>query len=231
MDERIEGPITCLMFSRILINYNLWGTQAPTGKAGQAKDSNCGMALKEKGYKARFTVHCGSVAACSYSSVACRVFIRRLLDLSATVKKLSHHVHLNLGILAWWNELLVEWNRVSLLSALGDQQPSITLTSDFTGSWVCGAYWSFYWFQLAWSATACPVDTNIATKELIPIVIAAALWGQHWSGQVVCSQCDSIAVVSVLNHCTSRDRELMHLLRCLTFFEARSSCRLVAAHI
>ena len=67
------------------------------------------------------------------------------------------------------------------------------------------------------------MGTNIATKELISIVIAVAMWGQHWTGQIVCWRCDNSAVVSVLNHHTSRDSELMHLLRCLTFFEARFS--------
>ena len=163
-----------------------------------------------------------------------RVFVRRLFNLSNTVRKSSHHVHLNRGArsdLAWWHEFLVQWNGISLLSALGEQQPSVTLTSDASGSWGCGAYWGSHWFQLAWSNTACRADSNIATKELIPIVIAAAVWGQHWTGQVVCCRCVNTAVVSALNNRTSRDNELIHLLRCLTFFEAKFSCRLVATHI
>ena len=73
-----------------------------------------------------------------------RVFVKHLFDLSTTVKKPDHHVHLNLGArsdLAWWYEFLVEWNGVSMPSALRDQQPSITLTLDSSGSWGCGAYW------------------------------------------------------------------------------------------
>ena len=118
-----------------------------------------------------------------------------------------------------------------MLSVLGEQQPSITLTSDASGSWGCGAHWGSHLFQLAWGDTVGQLDANIATKELIPIVIAVAMWGRHWTGQVVCCRCDNMAVVSVLNHCTSRDGELIHLLRCLAFFEAKFSCRLVAAHI
>ena len=131
----------------------------------------------------------------------------------------------------WWHEFLAEWNGILMLSALGDQQPSVTLTSDASGSWGCGAYWGSHWFQLAWSDTARLVDTNIAIKEFIPIVIAAAMWGRHWMGQVVCCRWDKVAVVLVLNHHTSRDGELMHLLRCLTFFEAKLSCRLMATQI
>ena len=75
------------------------------------------------------------------------------------------------------------------------------------------------------------MGVNIANKEFIPIVIAAALWGKSWSGRVVCCRCDNEAVVAVLNKRTSRDGDLMHLLRCLIFFEAQFSFKLVATHI
>ena len=100
-----------------------------------------------------------------------------------------------------------------MLSSIGEQKPEVTLTSDVSDSWGCGAYWGTKWFQLAWSSTSCSEDTNIVTKELVPIVIAPAMWGRCWSGQVVCCQCNNSTVVAVLNHHTSRDSDLMHLLR------------------
>ena len=124
--------------------------------------------------------------------------------------------------------LYQDWNGVSLLVALGEQEPTVTLTS---GTWGYGAFWNSWWFQLAWSDTACTGEVNIAVKELIPIVMAAAMWGKAWEGQVVCCRCDNDAVVAVLNKRTSRDQDLMDLLRCLSFFEARFSFRAVASHI
>ena len=150
------------------------------------------------------------------------------------MKKPDHHLRLNEGAwsdLAWWNESLVDWNGVSLLSALGEQEPSIALMSDASGSWGCGEYWGTQWFQLPWSITDCSVNVNITTKELIPIVIAATIWGRAWTGLVVCSHCDNEVVVAVLNRHISKDADLMHLLRCLTFFEAKFSIRMVATHV
>ena len=72
---------------------------------------------------------------------------------------------------------------------------------------------------------------NIATKELIPIIIAAAIWGRAWTGLVVCCRCDNEAVVAVINECTSKDAELMHPLRCLIFFKAKFSTRMIATHV
>jgi len=122
-------------------------------------------------------------------------------------------------------------NTGSLLAVLGEQELTITVMSDASGRWVCGAFWNSHWFQLAWTNTTCTEEVNIATKELIPIVMAAAMWGKAWGGLVVCCRCDNDAVVAVVNRRTSRDQDLMHLLRCLSFFEAAFSFRVVASHI
>ena len=153
-----------------------------------------------------------------------RTFLRRLFDLSVTV--LDHHIRLNAGVRpdpAWWHEFLLQWNGMSLLAALGEISPSVVLTSDASGSWGCGAYWSTKWFQFAWASSCCSPYANIATKELIPVVMAAAMWRRFWTGQVVSCRCDNEAVVSVINSRSSKDPSLMHLLRCLTLFEGKLS--------
>jgi hypothetical protein len=71
----------------------------------------------------------------------------------------------------------------------------------------------------------------IAVKELIPIVMALMLWGQHWSGNVVLIQCDNKAVVDVLNSGFAKDGILMHLLRCVFFISAHFEITTKAAHI
>ena len=75
------------------------------------------------------------------------------------------------------------------------------------------------------------VLTSLPVKELIPIVIAIALWGRNWTGQVVQCRCDNSAVVAVLASRTSKDQDLMHLLRCLALFEAKLSVRVIGAHL
>ena len=222
-EEKLDGPMTCLVFLGILIDTIHGELRLPQEKLDRLRSQIKDWLQKKKCTKQELLSIAGQLQHAATVVLLGRVFVRRLFDLGATVKKPCHHVYLNLGArsdLAWWHDFLVDWNGVSTLSAFWDQPLSVTLTSDASGSWGCGAYWGSHWFQLAWSETACFVDTNIVTKELIPIVIAAATWGQHWTGQVVCCWCDNIAVVSVLNHRTSRDSELMHLLRCLTFFEA-----------
>ena len=56
-------------------------------------------------------------------------------------------------------------------------------------------------------------DTHITAKELLPVVIAAALWGEQWAGQCVRFNSDNMAVVDILHSRTSKDTLVMHLLR------------------
>jgi hypothetical protein len=45
------------------------------------------------------------------------------------------------------------------------------------------------------------------------------------------AKCDNTAAVAVVNSRTSRDGDMMHLLRCLFFIEAKYDFMLVALHI
>ena len=56
---------------------------------------------------------------------------------------------------------------------------------------------------------------SIAYKELFPIVLAVSLWGHQWFAKRVDFCSDNKAVVEVLRSHTSRDSNLMVLLRLL----------------
>ena len=83
--------------------------------------------------------------------------------------------------------------------------------------------------QLAWPPSW--KARNIAAKEMVPILLAAAVWGHEWSGQRVLCRCDNAAVVAVINSGSARDPLLMHLLRCLFFYAAHYEFSVTARHI
>ena len=68
---------------------------------------------------------------------------------------------------------------------------------------------------------------NIATKELFPIVLAAALWGQKWR----VSRFTSGPITRQLASYSARDPPLMHLLRSLFFTEAHFDFEHKMVHI
>ncbi len=51
--------------------------------------------------------------------------------------------------------------------------PDITMFSDASGGWGCGAIWDGHWLQWEWEGTW--MEQQIAIKELVPIVIACAV--------------------------------------------------------
>ena len=71
----------------------------------------------------------------------------------------------------------------------------------------------------------------MTTKEVIPIVIGAAICGRQWTGKVILCQSDNAAVVAVINLGVSRDTEVMHLIRCLVFIAAKCNFIVTATHI
>ena len=82
---------------------------------------------------------------------------------------------------------------------------TVHVVSDASGSFGCGAILGqSYWFQVTWPLLKFSID--IATKELLPIVIAAAIWGKNWHTHPVQLHTDNTAVkrsarVPCTHHC------------------------------
>ena len=118
------------------------------------------------------------------------------------------------------------WNGVSFLP---EAEPSHFIYSDASGIWGCGAFHGNTWFQIQWRESW--TQAHIAVKELVPIVVAIALWGHSLVGRHICCYCDNIAVVFTLNKGSAKDPQLMGLLRALIFFCAVWGISLSAQHI
>ena len=160
-----------------------------------------------------------------------RSFLQRAIALLGMAKQPFNHIRLNKEFqadLLWWKTFATHWNGTALILAPNQPHP-IVVTSDASGTWGCGAWCDQQWFQLKWDSSS--REKQIAVKELIPVVIAAAIWGHQWSGRRVLSNCDNQAVVAVINSRYSKEKDLMQLLRCLFFLEATSQFHLVAVHL
>ena len=220
-----EGPTTCLTFLGIEIDSVASSLRLPEEKLQRLLRELHQWGDKKACTRRELESLVGLLNhACKVVRPG-RTFLRRMIDLltvtgSNTACRPHHHIRLNREFradLAWWQLFLRSWNGVGLL---GDYRlrHGHELTSDASGTWGCGAWYGTSWFQYPWSGRA--QHLSIAVKELFPIVIAAAVWGHRWKGLSITSYCDNTAVVAVLNSRSCRDKHLMHLLRCLFFYEA-----------
>ncbi len=162
-----------------------------------------------------------------------RPFLRRMIDLSTTVRERHHHIPLRSGFksdLQWWALFMGGWNGIGMMSSLSRATPTVTVTSDASGNWGCGAFLaSGEWFQCEWQGVW--EDVHITAKELLPIVIACALWGADWRGKTVKCLCDNAAVVAIIRSGRSKHAVVMHLMRSLSLFAAVHGVALVAEHL
>jgi hypothetical protein len=159
-----------------------------------------------------------------------RTFVRRLIELLSTTQSRDRWIRLSASSrsdLRWWLQFMQGWNGISMMPRAS--LPVLALETDASGSWGCGARWESQWFQWKWEGPT--TEWLISPKELLPILFAVAVWGPHWGGRLVECRCDNMAVVAVVNAGRSRDRALMHLLRCLFFLAAHFQVQIRATHI
>ncbi len=229
-EEKQDGPTSVITFLGIIIDTDKRELRLPTIKLQRLMEEVKLWLRKRSCTRRELESLIGTMQHACKVITPGRSFLRRVISLLNVAKRRHHHIRLNSEFkadLAWWHVFAAHWNGSSLL--VSKESPQTTLTSDASGQWGCGAWHNTQWFQLAWDQRT--QDWHIAAKELIPIVIAAVIWGAQWKGKRVLAQCDNTAVVAVLNTRYAKDVVLMRILRCLFFVEAHFQFSLTSTHI
>ena len=124
---------------------------------------------------------------------------------------------------------VAQWNGIGLAPSVCVRSMP-PLYTDASGSWGCGVSWNQHWFQLKWDERS--QSLPITVKEMLPIVISAAIRGPQWrvAKQVACC-CDNAAVVAALSSRSCKVDHIMHLMRCLFYVEAYHEFTLHCTHL
>ena len=233
-EHKRDGPTTCLTYLGIIIDTSAGELRLPADKLQRLENWLRKWGDKKTCSRRELESLIGLLNhACKVVRPG-RSFLRRMLDLLHSTKARpgsNSIIRLNLGCradMAWWKEFVSTWNGVSFLYP-PQHLPHIEMTSDASGGWGCGAWCGNRWFQVQWDDRSC--DLSIACKELIPILLACAAWGHEWQGHRVTCHCDNQVVVAGLRSRSSKDKSVMHLLRCLVFIEAHFNCYLSPEYI
>ena len=155
--EKLEGPTDRLTFLGIEIDSQEMTLRLPVRKLLELKSE---WATRKSCTKRDLQSLVGKLQhACKVVRPG-RTFLRRMFELLKGVKKKDHFIRLNAAFR-------------SMIAMSGGTE--LHLYSDVSGSFGCGAWQSNRWFQFAWPADY--AGQSIATKELVPIVMACVLWG------------------------------------------------------
>ena len=229
--EKIEGPSTVITFLGITIDSNKMELRLPPAKLARLRRDLQWWLARHNASKRQLESLLGHLNHAASVVRSGRTFTRHLIQAVRKLRLPEQRTRLDSNCksdIVWWDLFVQSWNGVSLLQ---NKSAGTVITSDASGSWGCGSFdnTSGQWFQLGWPDTWQAV--NIAVKELLPIVLSAGLWGYGFKGTTVTFQSDNQAVVSALTTRSVRHPHLMHLLRCLFFFEEHFQFDHRATHI
>ena len=111
--------------------------------------------------------------------------------------------------------------------------PDLELFTDVSGDIGYGAYFKGSWFYI-WhmgeSETPQPGKSN-EWKELHAIVLAAATWGDQWTGLRIKFHCDNLLVVQMWANKGSKRSNIMSLIRTLFHIAASGNFHVSIVHI
>ena len=143
-----------------------------------------------------------------------RTFIRRLFDLSCHVKYLHYIVKLSVAARAdidWWLSAAISWNQKSMfMDEHWTLSTKLHLHTDASLKCI-GAVFGNLWLTEPLSGSE--AARSIAWKELLAVVMACAMWGDHFRSKKLVVHCDNSSVVYAVNTGTSKCVEMMYLIR------------------
>jgi hypothetical protein len=145
-----------------------------------------------------------------------RIFMRRLYDLTMGLKHLHYRVKLSRDAredIIWWLNCAASWNCKSVF--LDDEWTTSDLLHLYTDASDegLGCVFETRWFALEFNDVE--KEMIIAWRELYAIILACFTCGQLWLGRKIIMHCDNSVVVNVVNSGTSKNRDLMCLVRVL----------------
>lgn len=228
---KVEGPTKVLSFLGIELDTTQQELRLPQAKVDRLRDTLKEWYGRKYPSKRQLQSLIGQLNHAAMVVKPGRTFLRHLIDTMKIPKQGRHRVRLSTQCIAdihWWNIFINQWNGIAFFAT---PQLGVSVVSDASGKWGCGAFipTSKEWFQFQWPTAW--HQANIASKELFPIVVSAAIWGRYWARSTVLFVCDNLAVVQALKSRSVRDPCLMHMLRCLFFFEAHFNFDHTATHI
>ena len=230
--EKIEGPTTCITFLGIELDSASMVARLPADRKAELQDALGMIRSKKKCTKRELLSMIGRLAFACRVIPAGRTFMRRMIDLSCTVKKLHHRIWITVSAkkdLDWWIDFLPLWSGSSqLLEPYWCASPDMELYTDAC-SYAYAAYWRGRWIQQCFQGTA--VNHDIAWKELYAIIVACNVWGPHWKGKKILFHCDNEAIVLIWKRGSCKSQEIMTLLRAAYWVAAHFQFNIMITHI
>lgn len=212
--EKMVGPISCLTFLGIEIDTTLMSLKLPEEKFAELVSLIAEWKTKKKCTKRDLLSLVGKLSFASKVIPSGRIFLRRLIILSTTVKQLSHRISLNSEArkdILWWAEYLPSWNgRYKILNPATTPCHDLNIFTDASGEIGYGIYNDGEWVSQKWPEAV--KAKSIQWKELFPVYLCCLLWASSFRGKRLLFHCDNLAIVNIWSAQSSKCPEIMAIL-------------------
>lgn len=232
--DKTVHPTTVITIYGIEIDSTAMMSRLPRDKLEKAA-----LLLSNLQYKRKVKL-CELQSLIGFLNFACsvilpgRAFLRRLIDLTKGIARPHYYIRLTkearADIRAWLSFLQSFNGKSCFLFDDWLSSDSIKLFSDAAG--VHGGFAAVLgsqWFAGVWTDDL--IHTSITVKELFPIVLAIEMWGVKLSNHKILFMCDNFSVVDILNKTSSKDPQVMILVRRLVLATLQHNIFFKAKHI
>ena len=232
--NKLVKPTTQLEFLGILIDSERMQLRITDARLYDIYSELLNWHQKTKCTKRQLVSIIGKLTFISRVVVAGRTFVRRMINLSKSVKYLHYTINLNTSFrddIVWWLAFLPSWNGISAFRddewIADDHLELYTDSSDIA----IGAVFRQYWLCIPFLTEGSLKAMSITWRELYAIVKAIATWGSEFRNKRILIHCDNAAVVYFVNSGTSRDPHIMKLVRSLFYLMAIFNLEIRVVHI
>lgn len=233
--EKTVSPTTVLTIYGIEVDSNALVCRLPEAKLIKIRDC-----LQQVKCRKKITLHdlqslIGLLNFACLVVVPGRTFLRRLIDLTCGLSKPHHYIRLNCEAradLSMWSHFIESYNgRSVILPDIWLSSDKELLFTDASGSLGFAAVLGKNWFALSWENVPDLAQSQIAIKELFPIVLALEIWGPLLANKKLLFMTDNMAIVHAINKQTCKEKGLMKLIRRLVLGALTHNILFKAKHI
>ena len=225
-------PATVQIVLGIEVNTVVGTLSIPEEKMKEIKPLLKKWLRKTKSTKTDLQSLIGTLQFVSKCVLQSRVFMNRLLE---TLRSMSKKSSIKLGEsfkkdVRWWARFIDDYNGVSFIPALTWMEPDATFATDSCLKGCGGLYFKEY-FHVPFPHHIMDQQLPIHKLEMLAVLLAVRIWGQHCAGMKIQIFCDNESCVQVINSSRTRDPFLSTCLREIWLEVAKYGFELRAVHL
>ena len=234
--EKTSGPTTVLTFLGFIIDMM---AIIPPEKLEKLRNLLQPLMQWKKVTLKELESAVGLISFRSRAIPSSRAFLRRFYDLMLYAKRPYHRIRLN-GEVKADIQLLLEFIekfncQLFFPHRVWTSDEIIKLFTDSSGTpdLGCGAYFAGKWAQLRWphSWKTSNLIKNMTFLELVPVVLSIFLWVHLLGNKKVLFHIDNMALVSIVNKRSSKDKNIMKLIRSFVLLSMIHNVQFKAVYI